>query len=484
MTRYEQIAHQLRTEIQQGGYEIGARLPGIRQLAASFGASITTLQTACNLLQDEGVIEARHRSGLFVCPPRQPRLPPPQQSSQPEVPMILTPTALSTEVMQQTLNAENIALGAAIPEAPFLGLTLIQGVSNRSLRQRGHDLKYAVPPGLPALRDAIAQAHTARGAPVSADSIVITNGCHEALVLALRCTTRPGDTVAIESPSYYGFLQAMQGLGLNILEIPNHPTTGLSLEALDFALTRWPIKALIVTPNFSNPIGSLMPSAHKAALVSRLRAHDAILIEDDIYGALQHQGVRPETCRHYDPEGQTVIQCSSVSKTLAPGLRVGWVISPRFAPEFIEQKLLLNIATASHPQALVADLLSSHQWGLHLNRIRPRHAQAMARMQRAVATFFPEGTRISQPQGGFVLWVELAPTLNATALMRHAAQHQISITPGELFSVSGKFRHCIRLNAAVEWTPRVEAALAFLGQAVRDAKFHTPVAAPKNSPRA
>lgn len=484
MNRYDQIAATLRTQIQRGQYAIGARLPGIRQLAAEFGASITTVQTACNQLQDEGLIEARSRSGLYVCPPRHANLAPPQTSVAPHAPVTLTPRALTAEVMRQSLNAENIPLGAAIPQANFLGLDLIQRLPQRGLRQLGHDLKYAVPPGLPALRQAIAQAHTARGMPTSPDTVVITNGCHEALVLALRCVTRPGDTVAIESPSYYGFLQAMQGLGLNILEIPNHPVTGLSLEALDFALSRWPIKALVVTPNFSNPMGSLMPSSHKAGLVNRLRTRGVVLIEDDIYGALNYQGARPDTCRHFDPAGDTVIQCSSVSKSLAPGLRIGWVISPRFNAELIEQKLLLNIATASHPQAVVAEILNSHRWAQHLQRIRPRHAQAMTRMQQAVATFFPEDTRISQPQGGFVLWIELAPTLDATALMRRAAAQQISITPGELFSVSGQFRHCIRLNTAVDWSPQVEAALAFLGQAARDPSLHTLSNAPKNPVRA
>ncbi len=472
MTRYQQIANTLRAQITQGQSPVGARLPGIRQLAMQSGASITTVQSACNLLQDEGLIEARPRAGLYVCPPRQTSLAPVHQAPQPRAPIRLTPTSLTAEVMQQSLNPQYIPLGAAIPEADFLGMDLLNHNRRRCKRQGNEDAKYAVPPGSAELRQAIARNYATRGAPIAAESIIITNGCHEALVLALRCVTQPGDTVAIESPSYYGFLQAMQGLGLNILEIPNHPDTGLSLEALDFALARWTIKAVIVTPNFSNPMGSQMPSDRKAALVARLQALDTVLIEDDIYSELFHQGSRPDTCLQYDEAGDTVILCSSVSKTLAPGLRIGWGISPRFAPQLIEQKLLLNIATASLPQAWVAELLISAKWQQHLSLVRRRHAQAMAKMQQAVMTFFPEGTRISQPRGGFVLWVELAASLDGTALMRHAIEHHISITPGTLFAINGAFRHCIRLNAAVHWSAQVEAAIAFLGHAVRDPIFH------------
>jgi len=467
MTRYKQLAEQLLERIQTGTYPVGSRLPGLRRLADEFDVSISTVQSACQRLQDQGKLEARARSGFYVRPSIRQQLPEPNMPPAPKTPHPVTSLALAAHLMQKSTQP-GIQFGAAIPGPSFLARSLI----TRAMTQVNRDpanpwLHYAVSPGNPDLRHAIAERLRLQGCAVSAEDVVITSGCHEAIVLALKALTQPGDTVVIESPSYYGFLQAMQGLGLQVLEIPNHPTTGLSLEALEFALDRWPVKACVVTPNFSNPLGSLMPTAHKRALVKLLQARGIALIEDDIYGDLSHNSDRPNNCLQFDASGATVILCSSISKSLAPGLRVGWVVSPYYAEAVARQKLLLNLAGPSLAQAMVAHIMQSGRYDAHLRQLRPRLAQAVDRMQQAVSQYFPASTRVSHPQGGFVLWLECATELDALELMHTAEARKIYIAPGGIFSASGKYTHCLRLNCAIHWDARVEAAMAFLGQTVQ-----------------
>lgn len=466
MTRYEQLAEQLRLRIHNGTYPVGSRLPGLRRLAGEFDVSISTVQSACQRLQDQGQLEARARSGFFIRPIIRQVLPQPDMPSASKTPRPVSGLEVATHLMQQS-NKPGVQLGAAITDASFLA----RGLINRAVAQANQNpvnpwLGYATSPGNRDLRKAIAERLNLQGCAIRAEDVVITSGCHEAIVLMLKTLTRPGDTVAIESPCYYGFLQAMEGLGLKVLEIPNHPTTGLSLEALEFALDRWPIKVCVVTPNFSNPLGCLMPTAHKQALVKLLKARGIALIEDDIYGDLSHNADRPDTCLQYDEDGTTVIHCSSVSKSIAPGLRVGWAVSPHYAQALTQQKLLLNLASPGLTQAMVAHIFQTGRYDNHLRQLRPRLAQAVARMQQAVARYFPESTRITQPQGGFVLWLECPGELDSLELMHRAAAQSIYIAPGGIFSVSGKYTQCLRLNCGIQWDARVEAAVAFIGQSV------------------
>ena len=477
MTRYEQVAEQLRARIQSGTYPVGSRLPGLRRLAGEFNVSISTVQSACQRLQDQGQLEARARSGFFIRPAMRQALSQPHMPPASKTPHPVTGLAVATHLMLQTTKP-GVQLGAAITDASFLA----RGLITRSMTKVNRNpvnpwLGYAMSPGNPDLRQAVAERLRLQGCAVRAEDVVITCGCHEAIVLALKTLTQPGDTVAIESPSFYGFLQAMQGLGLKVLEIPNHPTTGLSLEALEFALDRWPVKACVVTPNFSNPLGSLMPTSHKQALVKLLQARGVALIEDDIYGDLSHNTERPDNCLQYDASGTTVIHCSSVSKSIAPGLRVGWAVSSRYAEALAQQKLLLNLAGPSLAQAMVAHIFQSGRYETHLRQLRPRLAQAVARMQQAVTRYFPETTRVSQPKGGFVLWLECPTELDSLELMRLAEAQGVYIAPGGIFSVSGKYTYCLRLNCAVQWDARVEAAIAFLGQTVSNLIHARPVVA-------
>ena len=306
---------------------------------------------------------------------------------------------------------------------------------------------------------------TETGSRIDPDEVVITSGCQEALTLALRAVTQPGDVVAVESPAFYGLLHALDSLGLEALEIPAHPRDGLALDALGFALDRWPVRACVLVPNYSNPLGYCMSDDAKRALIDLLGKHSIPLIEDDVYGDLGFSQHRPSTCKGLAPHAD-ILYCSSFSKSLSPGLRIGWISAGRHHARVEYLKYVSSIASPTAPQLAVAELLASGRYERYLREVRGKYQTAVARMSDAVMKLFGEGTRISQPQGGFVLWVELPEGTDSFALARRALSQGISVAPGPLFSASGKFRNFIRLSCARAWDVRLERALVTLAKLV------------------
>jgi DNA-binding transcriptional MocR family regulator len=320
--------------------------------------------------------------------------------------------------------------------------------------------------GVESLRRELLRRYADLGCSVPPDEVVVTNGCTEALNLALRCVTRPGDSVALESPVYYGVLQVLQNLGLRALEIPTHPRDGLRIEALDAALkgrAGRKVSACLVSANFSNPTGGCLSDIDKERLVRLCARRGIPLIEDDIYGDLQHSGPRPRPAKAFDTSGN-VILCSSFSKTLAPGARIGWLCGGRFSQALRLRKFASSGPTAAILQELVAELLRSGGYERHLVKLRNTYARQVGQVAAAVSRYFPPGTRMTQPRGGFVIWVELPRRLDSLSLFEAAVRHGVNFAPGPLFSATGGYRNFLRLNCGRRMTPELDAALARLGR--------------------
>ena len=457
---YRKLADELASLINAGGFQPGDRMPGVRSQAQLRGLSIATVISAYRQLEDWGLLEVRNRSGFYVKPKSTRIVAPPRIVVTTMRPAPVTGQDMVVQLIKAANDPAVVQLGAAVPATEFLPTRAIEQAFTKAVRQyRVRAANYEFSPGAPELRRQLSRRLADAGCAVHPDNLVITNGCQEALTLALRAVTSPGDVVAIESPTFYGLLQVIESLGLEALEIPTNPHSGMSLEALDLALSRWPVKACVVTPNFSNPLGCLMPDAHKQKLVEMLKAREIPLIEDDIYGDLSFSHARPSLLKGLD---ENVILCSSFSKTLSPGLRVGWIAPGRYQDKVEYMKYVLNLATATLPQLAVTELLENGQYERHLRRVRGDYAQAVARMTEAVIHYFPEGTKITRPEGGFVIWLELPGEVDSFALARRALEQGISIAPGPIFSASQKYRQFIRLSCACVWGNRIERALASL----------------------
>jgi DNA-binding transcriptional MocR family regulator len=302
---------------------------------------------------------------------------------------------------------------------------------------------------------------------VSPDEVVITSGAQEAMALCLRAVAQPGDTIALESPTYYGVLQLIEVLGLKALEISTDPREGVWCDALENALNTTKIAACLFVTNFNNPLGSLMPDGCKEKLVKLLAARGVPLIEDDIYGDLSFSPVRPKTAKAYDGDGQ-VLLCSSFSKTLAPGYRVGWCIPGLYQKEVERQKLFTSISTATIPQMAIAEFLATGGYDHHLRKVRKACEDQVKRMSDAVCEYFPEGTKLTRPQGGSVLWVELNDGIDSLRLHDLALAENVSIAPGPIFSPTGKYRHFVRLNCGLTWSDEVDRAMRTLGRLIKE----------------
>jgi len=464
---YQQIAEEIAQHIASGVYVPGERLPGVRGLAHTRGVSVATAVAAYQLLADRGHIEARSRSGFYVRALQAIQPIEPETKVKATPPRLVTGQAMAMALIKAANDPGIVQLGAAVPDPVFLPTQAIGRAMAQVMRtQRTQAAGYMMPPGAPELRRQIARRMSESGSMVSADDVVITTGCQEALSLALRAVTEPGDVVAVESPTFYGLLHVLESLGLEALEIPSHPRDGIALDALAFALERWPVKACVLAPNYSNPLGYCMSDEAKRALVRLLGKHKVPLIEDDVYGDLGFAQRRPSTCKGLAPRAD-ILYCSSFSKTLAPGLRIGWVAANGARRERIEYlKYVTSIASPTAPQLAVTELLTNGRYERYLREVRGRYASAVARMSDAVMKIFPEDTRISQPQGGFVLWVELPEGTDSFALARRALREGVSIAPGPLFSASGKYGNFIRLSSARVWDARMERALLTLAKLV------------------
>lgn len=462
---YEEVANRISYLIEQGTLRPGDRVPSIRNLSKQMQVSINTVKEAYSQLEDRRLLEARPQSGYYVRA-RLPDLPSEPVVDRPKLnPADVNLSNIYQQVMRDLLDPQLLQLGIAIPSPDLLPVAKLNRMLSRETRRFAlQSVSYELPPGNLRLRQQVAQRLLLSGCTLSPEQIVITSGCVEAVVLALQVLCKRGDTVAIETPVYFNFLQLIEELGFRALEIPASARGGISLEALEYALdhNRGEVKACIVISNFNNPLGSLMSDEDKEKLVKLLELYQVPLIEDDIYGDLSYSDKRPSVAKAFDKSGN-VLLCSSISKTLAPGYRVGWIAAGRYQKQIEKNKMLANVATPSPTQLAVAEFLANGGYEHHLRSIRRVYARQTAQMADAIGRFFPAGTRVSHPQGGYLLWVEMPEQVDALKLYHRCKQVGITIAPGPLFSIEGKFHNCIRLNAAC-WDECVEAAIESLGR--------------------
>jgi DNA-binding transcriptional MocR family regulator len=463
--RYQELADRLADLIRHGTYQPGERIPSVRQMSHQQGLSISTVLQAYSLLESQGLIEARPQSGYYVRTQIDRHLPEPETSSPHHDPSHVSLHELVMMLMRDAANPNLVQLGAALPHIDAQLMKKINRIIGDIARQQGENVhQYLFPPGLEALRVQIARRVVSAGCKLFPADILITSGETEAIDLCLHAVCRPGDIVAIESPLYFGTLQTLEVHGLRALEIPTHPRDGISLDALEFAIEHNPIRAVMVISNFNNPLGSQIPDEKKEALVNLLAKHDIPLIENDILGEIYFGEKRPLVCKAFDTKG-LVMLLSSFSNDISPGLRIGWVAPGRYRADVEWLKFTLSISSPTLPQMVIAEFLESGGYDQHMRRIRREYARNVRLMSDAVMRYFPEGTRLTRPSGGFVLWIQLPENVVALKLYEMALKGGITLAPGDVFSATHQFPNFIRLNAA-EFNYSIERAIERLGEMI------------------
>ena len=461
---YERVAGRITTMIEKGTLRPGERVPSVRKLNEQLGVSMSTVLQAYALLEDRGVLEAKPQSGYYVRL-RQRELPPePRISKPPRSASKVDISLLAAEVHEAAMDPNNVPLGSASGSPDLLpGAKLNRMLGAIARRSVATTNRYDSPQGHHELLHQIARRSLDWGCQLTSEDFIITFGATEALNLCLRAVAKPGDTIAVESPTYFGFLQILESLNLKALEIPTHPREGMSLEGLENALKREKIAACFVVGNFHNPLGGCMPEANKKALVEILNRRGIPLLEDEVYGDLHFGTSRPKPCKAFDKNGM-VLTCSSFSKTLSPGYRVGWAAPGKFAAQVRRLKLTNTISTATLPQMTIAEMLHNGGYDRFMRHLRKAFELQVQCMSQAICKYFPEGTKMTRPMGGHVLWVELPAAIDSLELYHKAVEKNISVVPGPLFSPKRDYRNFIRLNCGYPWTDRIERAMITLGQ--------------------
>ncbi|MGC4031323.1 MAG: PLP-dependent aminotransferase family protein [Tepidisphaeraceae bacterium] len=462
-SRHAAIARHLAAMIDAGTLRPGDKVPSVRQTAKLHGVAVGTVLHAFRVLEADGRIVARPQSGYYVRAVAKP-LPEPKGSTPSR--RAERPTVAQMVIRMSELSVPDVVpLGMASPSPDCLPTKHLSRISAAIGRKtgRGYD-SYDEPPGCRELRVQIARQYMDVGCGIGPDDILTTCGCQEALALCLRAVGKPGGVVAIDSPAYFGHLQTIELLGMKAVELPTDPRTGVDLAALGKLLaTNKKVTACLVGTNVHNPLGFVMPDENKRKLVELLAEYDVPFIEDDAYGDLAFGDTRPGVCKSYDTAGR-VLLCSSFSKTLSPGARVGWCAPGRYMEQIKRLKFCSTVATPSLPQLAIADFLAGGHYTRHLRKLRATYETRVRTMGDLICRHFPAGTRATRPVGGHVLWVELPGHVDSVKLFEAAGAEKISIAPGPMFSSGNGYRNCVRINCSAPIDARVEAAIATLAR--------------------
>jgi len=467
--RYEELARFITELVDSGALAPGSRAPSLRQISRQRRISLSGALQAYRLLEHRGILEARPQSGHYVARGGMLRLQAPKISKPPARATTVSVSETVVELLEHAADPSLVPLGCAIPSPELLAAGRLDRLLARTARRGGMAYNsYTVARGDARLRQEIARRALHWDLALDPQHIAITCGCTEALMLALKAVAAPGDTVIIESPTYFGLLNTLETLGLRALELPTDSQSGIDLNALEKALENPAVKACVLASCFNNPLGCTLSEQKKTAALDLLAERGVPLIEDDIYGDIHFGGERPRPFMALDRRG-TTLYCSSFSKTLAPGYRIGWIASPQHLPRILEHKLALTLCGPGLLQAALAEFLASGGYDSHLRRLRRVFQANVEQMIRTIDKCFPEGTRVSRPAGGFVVWVELPRPLKSRELLAQALQRGVCFVPGDVFSAGRRFANCLRLSCGYPWSARIASALELLGGLARAA---------------
>jgi DNA-binding transcriptional MocR family regulator len=456
---YRELADEVQKLIEGRSLRAGQKLPSVRVCARQRQISIGTVMEAYVVLENRGYIEARPKSGYYVRN-RPAEMPKAKPGSVLGPPVVVEEKDLAEHILDLALDPSYFPLTTAFPGPGILPLEKVAKMAAAVGKSDPGILgRYPMGQPYPPLVQELSRRYLQTGASLGHDDFIVTSSCSESLHLAIGAVTNPGDAVVIESPSYFGFLTLISSMGLRAVEVPVDPKRGLSLEALTVALDSNDAKALIVTPSFHNPTGASMSNARKEQLYSILCDYDIPAIEDDIYADLHHGPIRPKPLKAWDRDGR-VLLCSSLSKTLAPGLGIGWISAGRYRDQIDEVKWTTNPLFAQK----VAVQFLQEGYDRHLRRMRGEVKKQLSAVSSAVHRFFPRGTTMTEPDGGFILWVELPPMVDTLELRLDALAEKIGTAPGPMFTLRDQFRNCIRLNCGLPWTGEFERAVQTLGR--------------------
>lgn len=463
---YQQIAAQLRAEIEAGRLGVGDRLPTIRELARTTGVNRDTVALAYDELTRAGLIEATVGRGTFV---RRPDAAEPQSPFEPVFsPLVDRLLDLERSRVRYAAPAGTAPLHSLVPDPTLYPVEEFRRALNRVLAESGSDLlRYGAPQGDPALRASLAARLRETGLAIDAEHLVLTQGASEGIALALRLFAVPGDVVAVEEPTYHNVLGALAALGLRPAPVPMRDGAP-DLIALERTLERSDVKLFYTMPTFHNPLGTSTGLAHRRALLALAAKAGKPIIEDAYEMDLRYAGKPVPPLAALDERG-LVVQLFSFSKSLFPGVRVGSVAARGRAFEaLLPLKHATDLGGSPVLQAALARFVESGAYDRHLGKVR---RVLLARRDAALETLaaeMPEGATWTTPEGGLQLWVELPGSIDTADLLADAVRAGVLFAPGFQFRHDRRASNGLRLSLALADESEIRRGVAALGRVVRD----------------
>lgn len=462
--RYRQVMDVIISMMDNGLLHPGDKVPSLRKMSDEQNVSLSTVMQAYMELESEGRLEARPQSGFYVSGGSSVSREPVETTRPSQQPVKVKKSNLIQTILFAITDPDIIPLGCAMPSTELLPYRDLNAIMRRLLNTDSSSrVEYGDVQGNKFFRQQLAYYMNMNGNSVAPDQLIITNGASEAITMALRAVTRPGDLVMMESPSYFGFMHLLETAKVYAMELPTSPEHGILIDDFANAVDRYDVKAVLVQPNYGNPMGQLYPEDARKEMVRICNRKDIPIIEDDINGDFCFSGKRPGNMKKYDENGN-VIHVSSFSKSLAPGYRVGWVEPGKYFDEILRQKIAGSMATNDVPQLTLAHYLASGKFNRHMRGMNQAFKAQVETYTYQILKHFPEGTRVTRPQGGFVVWVELPEKVDTLDMYPKALDEKISFSPGGIFTSQQKYGNFMRINCGFPWDKRMEKSIIRLGR--------------------
>ncbi|MGB7845479.1 MAG: PLP-dependent aminotransferase family protein [Candidatus Acidiferrum sp.] len=480
---YIQLRDQLRSLVHAGDLHPGDRIPASRELAQILGVHRTTVANAYAELESEGLIQGHvgrgtfirsNGNGLKITPPPPPSLNGHQDGLRWE---LLFADERNEEILTRlTASAPDNALSfvMARPAEEFFPVEELQSCAQAALRREGQEiLNLGASDGYAPLKEALLELLRRDGLPTKDDSLLITDGCQQALDLIAKAFVRSGDTVVLENPTYPGASAVFNGVHARCIGVPvrTHAEPGsplgIDLEVLESTLTNNRVKLLILTPDFQNPTGTSMPVASRRRVLELAARYRVPIVEDHIYARLHSREERLPSLKQLD-RSNLVIHIDSFAKVAFPGLRVGWIVAPPAAIERLRLvKQMTDLHTDQLAQATLAEFLKRGLFQKHLARMRKIYTDRLNALDEALRKFMPEGVRWDRPEGGMCFWLELPPGFDASELMMHARERGVLFAPGRYFYVQSPLPNTMRLGFASLNEKQIARGVSILSELLR-----------------
>lgn len=375
-------------------------------------------------------------------------------------------SSIIRDLLKLALQPDIISFAGGMPAEELFLVREFEEACHHILPHNGaRALQYGTSEGYPPLKQYLVEKMQKYGVPAEQENILVINGSQQALDLIGKMFINPGDIVLTEGPTYLGAIQAWRAYQARFVTV-SLDEDGIQTDKLEETLERHPVKFVYVLPNFHNPAGVTMTLERRLKLVELAAKHGVFIVEDDPYGELRFEGqdISPLVVLHKE----NVLYLSTFSKTLSPGIRLGWIVAPsKIIAKLVQAKQGADLHTSTFIQMVANDICQRGILRKHVKTIRKVYGERRDAMLAAMEKHFPPGVTWTRPQGGLFLWVQLPEHMDASEFLNVALEEKVAFVPGKVFYPDKGGKNAMRLTFATAGPEKIEEGIQRLGRALK-----------------